>query len=53
MRSDRESVYRGSDLPLDEAMALEFQMGMNVITSGETVEGAIQFSQGKGKHGKF
>ncbi len=53
MRSDRESVYRGSDLPLDEAMALEFQMGMNVITSGETVEGAIQFSLGKGKHGKF
>ena len=53
MRSDRESVYRGFDLPLDDAMALEFQMGMNVITSGETVEGAIQFSLGKGKHGKF
>jgi enoyl-CoA hydratase len=53
MRSDRESVHRGYDLPLDEAMALEFQMGMKVIRSGETVVGARQFGGGKGRHGKF
>ena len=53
MRSDRESAHRGCDLPLGEAMALEFQMGMRVIRSGETVTGARQFSGGRGKHGKF
>jgi len=53
MRSDRESAHRGFDLPLDEAMALEFRMGMKVILSGETVAGARQFSGGKGRHGKF
>ena len=53
MRSDREALYRGLDLPLSEAMALEFQLGMNVIVSGETVSGAQQFSEGKGRHGRF
>ena len=53
MRSDREALYRGLDLPLSEAMALEFQLGMNVIMSGETVSGAQQFSMGKGRHGRF
>ena len=53
MRSDRESAHRGCDLPRGEAMALEFQMGMRVIRSGETVTGARQFSGGRGKHGKF
>jgi enoyl-CoA hydratase len=53
MRSDRNALYRGLELPLSEAMALEFQLGMNVIMSGETVSGAQQFSAGKGRHGRF
>jgi enoyl-CoA hydratase len=46
MRSDRQAVYRGFDLPMDEAMNLEFRLGMNIISSGETQAGAKRFSQG-------
>jgi enoyl-CoA hydratase len=51
MRSDRESVYRG--LELDDALEMEFKLGMRVITGGEAVEGAKRFSGGTGRHGKF
>lgn len=53
MRSDRQAVYRGFDLPMDEAMTLEFRMGMDVIASGESQAGAKRFSEGTGKHGRF
>jgi len=49
MRNDREAVYSGFDLPFDEAMKQEFELGMKVIESGETVEGAIRFSKGLGR----
>jgi enoyl-CoA hydratase len=51
LRNDRQAVYRGFDLPMDEAMTLEFRLGMDVISSGETQAGAKRFSQGIGKHG--
>jgi enoyl-CoA hydratase len=53
MRSDRQSVYRGFDLAMDEAMDLEFRLGMEVIAGGELQEGVKKFSQGIGKHGRF
>ncbi len=53
MRSDREAVYRGFDLPIDDAMALEFRLGMDVIAGGETLAGAKSFASGLGKHGRF
>ncbi len=53
MRSDRLSVYRGFDLPMDEAMDQEFRLGMEVVAGGELQAGAKQFSQGIGKHGRF
>ncbi|MFH2130806.1 MAG: crotonase/enoyl-CoA hydratase family protein [bacterium] len=49
MRSDREAVYGGFDLPFDAAMQLEFKNGMAVVKSGETVAGATRFSQGLGR----
>lgn len=49
MRSDRDSAYRGFDLPLDEAMAQEFRLGMKVISSGESEAGAMRFTEGKGR----
>ncbi len=49
MRSDREAVYAGFDLPFDQAMKQEFEKGMDVVQSGETVEGATRFSQGIGR----
>ncbi|MDP3283152.1 MAG: crotonase/enoyl-CoA hydratase family protein [Desulfobacterales bacterium] len=53
MRSDRRAVYAGFDLLFDEAMALEFKLGIEVITGGELQEGMKRFSQGIGKHGRF
>ena len=53
MRSDRLSVYEQWDLNWDDAAQNEFRLGMQVIESGESREGAERFSKGKGKHGKF
>ncbi len=47
MRSDREALYRGLGLDINEALALEFQLGMKVMESGETVTGARRFEEGK------
>jgi enoyl-CoA hydratase len=44
LRSDRRAVYEGYDLPFDEAMALEFKLGVQVVESGETLEGARHFA---------
>jgi len=49
LKSDREAVYRGFDLPFREAMELEFQLGMRVIESGEARRGAEKFSAGRKK----
>lgn len=51
MRSDREAIYRGLSTDFDSAMKLEFEMGLKVVQSGETVEGATSFASGKGRHG--
>jgi enoyl-CoA hydratase len=51
MRSDREAVSRGLDL--EEALELEFKLGMRVIKSRETTEGARRFRGGAGRHGEF
>ena len=51
LRSDREAALRGQGLDFDAAMALEMQLGMEVVQSGETVEGAGRFSRGQGRHG--
>jgi enoyl-CoA hydratase len=53
MRSDRKAVYAGFDLPIDEAMELEFKLGMDVLLKGEFQKGAKSFSEGIGKHGRF
>ena len=53
LRSDREAVYRGFDLDFEKAMEIEFQLGMNVVKSGETKEGAAHFYKGYGRHGAF
>jgi enoyl-CoA hydratase len=53
MLADRASAYRQWELPLDEALRNEFQGGMAVIESGETLEGAQRFRGGQGRHGVF
>jgi enoyl-CoA hydratase len=51
LRSDRASSYEQWDLPLDEALVNETRRGLEVIASGETLEGAGRFVSGAGRHG--
>jgi enoyl-CoA hydratase len=53
MRSDRLSAYQQSALTLEDAIANEFDHGLEVIRSGETREGASRFAAGAGRHGSF
>lgn len=53
MRSDRLSSYQQWDLNLDSAIQNETRLGLKVIKSGETREGAQRFANGEGRHGQF
>ncbi len=53
LRSDRLSAIEQWSMPFDEALANEFRRGMEVIMSGETLEGAARFAGGEGRHGSF
>lgn len=53
MRGDRLSAYQQFDLSLMEALSNEFRIGLDVVRSGETLEGATRFSGGAGRHGSF
>jgi enoyl-CoA hydratase len=52
LRSDRLSAYEQWSLPLDQAIKNEFRRGMEVIGSGESLQGASRFAAGHGRHGK-
>ncbi len=53
MRGDRMSSYRQWSLSIEEALLAETKIGLDVIHSGETLEGATRFAKGAGRHGKF
>ena len=53
LRGDRLSSYRQWDLDLEAALIEETRIGLEVIQSGETREGAKRFASGKGRHGDF
>jgi len=53
MRNDRLSACEQWGLQQDPAMANEFERGMDVIKSGETLAGASRFAAGAGRHGVF
>lgn len=53
LRSDRLSALEQWDLEFDAAIANETRRGIEVIRSGETVEGATRFASGAGRHGAF
>ena len=50
--SDRRSAYETWGLPLEAALAREFELGRATIDSGESVEGAARFAAGAGRHGR-
>ncbi|HZS10286.1 MAG TPA: crotonase/enoyl-CoA hydratase family protein [Blastocatellia bacterium] len=51
LRSDRLSAYEQWDLTWDEAIRNELRRGMDVLASGESLEGARRFRSGEGRHG--
>ena len=53
LRSDRQSAAQALTLPIEAALAREFELGMATIASGETTAGAARFAKGAGRHGKF
>lgn len=53
LRSDRRSSYEQWSMSMDEALANETSLGLAVIRSGETKEGASRFAGGAGRHGTF
>ncbi|HEY6968715.1 MAG TPA: crotonase/enoyl-CoA hydratase family protein [Candidatus Angelobacter sp.] len=53
LRGDRMSAYQQWSLSLDEARRNELRLGLGVLASGESVEGASRFASGAGRHGKF
>lgn len=53
LRSDRLSACEQWGMSLDDALVNEFERGLQVIESQETVTGAARFAAGKGRHGDF
>ena len=53
MRNDRLSAYRQWDQDIPTALLTETELGLEVIHSGETRDGAARFASGKGRHGSF
>jgi enoyl-CoA hydratase len=53
LRSDRLSTHEQCSLDLPRALANETRLGMQVIASGETREGATRFAAGAGRHGEL
>ena len=53
LRNDRASALGQAGLPLREALAAEFALGLKTLASGESVEGATRFARGAGRHGRF
>jgi enoyl-CoA hydratase len=53
MRADKASAYAQHHLSMADALKQEFIRGLDVLQSGETLEGATRFTKGEGRHGKF
>jgi enoyl-CoA hydratase len=53
LRSDRLSAYEQWEMDAGAALANETRRGLDVIGSGETLEGALRFVAGEGRHGRF
>lgn len=53
MRNDRLSAYAQFDMTLEEALQNETRLGLETLSSGETLAGAGRFISGEGRHGEF
>jgi enoyl-CoA hydratase len=53
VENDRQAVYQGMDLGLEQGMAREFELGLEVLKSGESQDGARRFITRKNKAGQL
>lgn len=53
LRSDRRSSYEQWDMSFKDALANETKLGLEVLMSGESIEGAARFAAGAGRGGQF
>jgi enoyl-CoA hydratase len=53
LRQDRAASYAQWGHPIDEALALEFAYGIQVIESEDARAGAARFAAGEGRHGSY
>jgi enoyl-CoA hydratase len=51
LRGDRLSSYEQWGAPIDEAMRIELRHAQATLASGESLEGAMRFAEGAGRHG--
>jgi enoyl-CoA hydratase len=51
LNHDRLSAYEQFGMGIDAAIHNEFEHGMHVLRSGESLEGAARFAAGAGRHG--
>lgn len=52
LRIDRANAYAAFEGSVAEAMAREFEGGLDAIFSGDAAAGATAFTEGKGRHGR-
>jgi enoyl-CoA hydratase len=53
LRQDRAASYEQWGHPLDDALAIEFARGVQVIESQDARAGAARFAAGAGRHGAY
>jgi enoyl-CoA hydratase len=53
VRSDRLASYEQWGMDIADALVRETELGLDTINSGETLEGAMRFASGEGRHGAF
>ncbi len=53
LRNDRQAVYEGLGLPIEEGLRVEARLGKETLESGEAGAGAKEFQRGKGRKGSF
>lgn len=51
MRNDRLAAHEQHDLPIDQALSLEFSRGLASLSSPGFVDGVARFAAGQGRHG--
>ncbi|MGH7271074.1 MAG: crotonase/enoyl-CoA hydratase family protein [Polyangiaceae bacterium] len=53
MRRDRQSAYESMGATIEDAMKRELLLGLETITSGESLDGVKRFAGGAGRGGRF